>query len=364
MTENKAITSKAIKDFRIDTWKCTNDIKEDVVRLISSLITLKGRWVIYNELFLFNEKRIELLNDSCGRFFGEIQHLIIDFALLELAKFAEEGKKTHGSLKKIHERVLIDETNEKQKEVLSVALARFYKECNKGELLEYRNKYLAHNDEKMLEYSDKHWSLVQNIGKSINLLNTYLNLLADAVPGISIDFGFGHNYDGQGECIVYTLLQSDRYSTLVKEEKVHWGDIEESPYYKTAYDDQLQKEKDTNRGTELVDLERELHWFAAEKIKLKCKMNEMSNFLEGKGWDVRHPHPGDTWIFRPPGDLDSEYFKNEYKKGEVALPLLKEIIDKARFTANAENLMDGFRRTMGILYPGEHPWVSSEVNDE
>lgn len=265
MEETKPITNEFVKRW-VDEWNCPYSIKEDVALMVYSLIDLKGIWAIYKDLFDFNDKRIDLLNDSCPLFFGGYQFIAAHFALSQLAKFAE-GEKSHGSLASIHKRALQENISEAKKEVLKVSKTKFYKECKRKELLRYRNNFLAHIGAGYLEDINKHKVLSKIVSKSITSLNAYLNFLAGAFSGKDMGYGFRSGYEGIGGAISHILMQSERYSTLLKEKKVCWSHKESSPFYQAACDPEVQKEIDLKRGRELANLTLELERMAAENIK-------------------------------------------------------------------------------------------------
>jgi hypothetical protein len=71
--------------------------------LTNELVWLHGKWSQYRQLFAVSDKRIDLLNQTAGYFFGVIQITMFDDVLLHLARLTDpcesrKGKEIVGNL--------------------------------------------------------------------------------------------------------------------------------------------------------------------------------------------------------------------------------------------------------------------------
>lgn len=61
-------------------------------RLVGEMVWLSDKWREYRSLFMRSEERVDVLNQSAGRFFGAIEALLWEDALLHLCRLTDPPK--------------------------------------------------------------------------------------------------------------------------------------------------------------------------------------------------------------------------------------------------------------------------------
>lgn len=121
-------------------------IREVYDTLQTELVWIHGRWKMYRQLFGTNSLRIDLLNESAGTFFYQLQQLWADYIVLEICRLCDPVETCgHKNLVLRQIPILLDRQDHadliKQLFELQILL-----DATIEPLRDRRNKKIAHND--------------------------------------------------------------------------------------------------------------------------------------------------------------------------------------------------------------------------
>jgi len=210
-----------------------SEIEEVFAEIKEEVIWVHGRWIIYRQLFLHSDKRIDLLNDVASAFFYMIQNLLLEEVQITLSKFtdpARSGKNENLSLEQLQERV--EEVGNPELSVkLRSVLNQLQDTCRSCRV--WRNKQLAHLD---LDTSLKLLPdalpavTIEQIDAALEITREYLNLLERFYT--ESETGYEHFImHSDGDALVEMLKLGLRYDELRKLDKFSWDDLRESPWH-------------------------------------------------------------------------------------------------------------------------------------
>lgn len=207
-------------------------INEVFSELKEEVIWAHGRWLIYRQLFLHSDKRIDLLNEVAAAFFYMIQNLLQEEVQITLSKLtdpARSGKNENLSLVQLQER--IEEVGNRDLSArLRVLLDRLTAECSSCRA--WRNKQLAHLDLKaaLKILPDPLPAVtVEQIESALGIVREYLNELEYFYTERQTGYDqFIMHSDGQA--LIAILKLGLRYDDLRKSGQISWDDSRESPW--------------------------------------------------------------------------------------------------------------------------------------
>ncbi len=160
-----------------------NPVPEEVEKLKDDLTWLRHTYNQYLKLFVGNEIRIKLINETAPHFFNDIQRLLWHHMILGVSRLTDEHKQ--GKNRNLSINILLYLANENEWSFYKELKEKVDKAIKSSETLRnWRMKYVAHrdydvamNDTKILgdlklEYVDK---ALTDIGRAINLVYGELN---------------------------------------------------------------------------------------------------------------------------------------------------------------------------------------------
>jgi hypothetical protein len=140
---------------------------------------LHGRWKIFNQLFVDDPERIELLNETTPEFFLIIQEILLENLILVFSRLTDQeriGKKDNASLRQLIHHIKSDGFPDLS-ENLAAILQKLEDSCNV--FREKRNKISVHKDLLVvLQASPEPADFsVLDVNKSLELLDKFLNTI-------------------------------------------------------------------------------------------------------------------------------------------------------------------------------------------
>ena len=158
-------------------------VPEEVEKLKNDLIWLRHTYNQYLNLFVGNEVRIKLINETAPHFFNDIQRLLWHHMILGVSRLTDEHKQ--GKNKNLSIKILLYLAKENEWSFYEELELKVNKAIKSSETLRnWRMKYVAHKDydvamndtkalgDLKLEYVDK---ALTDIGRALNLVYCELN---------------------------------------------------------------------------------------------------------------------------------------------------------------------------------------------
>jgi len=119
------------------------ELGETCAALYHKVAWVHLRWALYKQFFDKSDRRIALLNETAGSFFGVLQGVLLDDVVLELARLVDSPKscgKANLTLRRIPGLVADPELQPEIEAMVNSAMDA----CAKAQ--DQRNRRLAHND--------------------------------------------------------------------------------------------------------------------------------------------------------------------------------------------------------------------------
>jgi hypothetical protein len=207
---------------------------EEVFREIrEEVIWIHGRWIIYRQLFLHSDKRIDLLNEVASALFYLLQNLLQDEVQVALSKLtdpARTGKFENLSLEQLQERIEKDGDKKLSVELHEI-LKKLQVECVACRT--WRNKQLAHLDlntslQKITDVLPP--VTIEQIELALNLAREYLNKIERFYTESETGYDHFIMSSSDGDALVAMLKLGLRYEELRVAEKVPWEDSSHSEW--------------------------------------------------------------------------------------------------------------------------------------
>ncbi len=211
-----------------------SNISEVFEKLKIEVTWLHVWWIIYRQLFVHSEKRIDLLNECASTFFYVIQEMLINEVQVSICKLTDSactGRYENLSFEELQRRV------EDQGEIqLSTGLRKLLDELydKSQDFRTWRNKRLTHLDLNTAMQKSNTNALPgisrQMIEDALRLLRNYMNTIEVYYCNRETDYdNFLMSYS-DGEALVSMLKFGIRYEELLKEHKLAFDDFEQGQW--------------------------------------------------------------------------------------------------------------------------------------
>lgn len=209
--------------------KLPSQIQELWASLLSDVVWLHGKWIIYRQLFGANKERVDLLNESAGTFTSIIQRVLLHDIQISISKIGDPagtGSRTNLTLRRLQLEVgNIGEATLANS--MDSPLFAFETLCDK--IRHRRNKWIAHND-LQTRLDEKAAPLT---GPSRNEIEQALEAMRAVMHCVEFHYkaqqtAFEHFVmQEDGEHLISALLRGKRYRELVQDGKISHADLRE-----------------------------------------------------------------------------------------------------------------------------------------
>jgi len=165
------------------------------------------RWALYKQLFDKSDRRIALLNETAGSFFGVLQGVLLDDVVLELARLVDSPKscgKANLTLLRIPGLIADQELRPKIEAMVNSAMDA----CAKAQ--DQRNRRLAHNDLSLaVETSAKPLPAigVADVESALGAIRDLLNRLDSHYLNSTAAYEYVGTGPTDGESLVHYLIK-------------------------------------------------------------------------------------------------------------------------------------------------------------
>lgn len=207
--------------------KLPSQIQELWASLLSDVVWLHGRWIIYRQLFGINKERVDLLNESAGTFTSIIQRLLLHDIQISISKIGDPaGTSSRANLTLRRLQLEIENIGEAAlANSMNSHLLAFETLCKK---IRYRrNKWMAHND-LQTRLDEKAAPLT---GPSRNEIEQALEAMRTVMHCVEFHYkaqrtAFEHfEMLEDGEHLISALLRGKRYRELVRNGAISHADL-------------------------------------------------------------------------------------------------------------------------------------------
>lgn len=197
-----------------------DSIREVYETLQSELVWIHGRWKIYRQLFGSNSLRIDLLNETAGTFFSQLQRLWADYVVLEICRLCDPIQTTKSGPENLVMRQIPNLLDRQEHDDLVRNLIEIQGQIDVAikPLRVRRNKKIAHNDLGCSLYSKE----TPIPGVSRKMIEDCLHLLRQYMNATGMYFGepemayeaFAMTSDG--ELLLYKLKMASEMDSMIK----------------------------------------------------------------------------------------------------------------------------------------------------
>jgi AbiU2 len=182
---------------------------------------LHGKWKIFNQLFLGNLERIDLLNETTPEFFLIIQEILLENFILVFSRLTDReriARNDNASLRQLIHHIQSDGFSDLS-ETLVALLQKLEDSCKV--FREKRNKISVHKDllvvlQVLPEPPD---FSVSDINKSLELLDKFLNAIHLYFEDKTVTYNMFYMRTG-GNSIIEVLKDSKEYRKLIEIGKI------------------------------------------------------------------------------------------------------------------------------------------------
>ncbi len=203
-------------------WK---DLDEETV-------WLSGRWHVYRDLFLSNDRRVDLLNVVDGTFFAVVQAMLVEYFIVAISRLTDPPA-TKSQQNAVLGRLVLDPAIQANPELLSDLEDRLAHLANVlAPVRKVRNKRIAHRDLSIALKSgatplpEITASLLED---GVTAIGAIMNAVSTAFTGTSTLLSDGvWSMDAGG---LIAALKAGQYCDQAMEEGVlPWDFLEKAPY--------------------------------------------------------------------------------------------------------------------------------------
>jgi hypothetical protein len=190
---------------------------------------LHARWIIYCELFVHSEERVDLLNECASAFFYFIEKTLLDEILLSLSRITDRARTfkyenlTFGQLQERMEALGEQQLSSQLRKLLD----NLDTKCEAFRT--HRHARLAHLDlDTAMKGGAKQLPSVsrQMIEDALLLVREYMNTIERHY--LQSETGYQHFIMHTGSEALVTMLKFGlRYDELVREQKISWKDFQD-----------------------------------------------------------------------------------------------------------------------------------------
>jgi hypothetical protein len=202
-------------------------IQELWAELLTEVVWVHGRWIIYRQLFGTNEERVNLLNEAAGTVTWILQHLLLDDVQLSISKIGDpagDGKRRNLTLRRLQ--LDLNEVGQLSLATnLEPLLKAFEDSCS--QIRYRRNKWIAHSD-----LATKLGArAVPLSGPSRSEIEAALAALRQALNFVELHYAgsqtaYEHFVMKQdGEHLILELIRAKRYRGLVEDGVIPRDDL-------------------------------------------------------------------------------------------------------------------------------------------
>jgi DNA-directed RNA polymerase subunit L len=211
-----------------------DSIRSDFKVLHEEMVWLHGNWKLFGQLFREGESRRELLHETAGTFFAQVNKIMIDDVILTVSKLLDPLR-TAGNENLVLERLItgLDDDHETLREDLQDQLSDLKQVCEP--LDTYRNKHLAHLDRDVeLGDADPPSVLVETIDEALDRVSSFMNTVQGHFEGAKTAYdGFLMTHDA--DSLVATLKRGYEYAEAEHDDnppdrRVLWQRLQESKF--------------------------------------------------------------------------------------------------------------------------------------
>jgi len=186
--------------------KMTPDVREAFVRLDEDVQRLHELWMLHKQLYLTNERRVELLNRTAPRCFYYLQQVLLDEVILGIFRLTDQaqyGKSEDLVLETLRRHLdpsahstLIVDLDARMKNLLSIV----------SPFREIRNKRIGHRDLKVATYAISLPDLTANdVERVLAAIRDLLNMVQMYFDSRSTGYGL---MSQAGETLIDVLKQA------------------------------------------------------------------------------------------------------------------------------------------------------------